>query len=707
MSNTKYYQITLIFFSGAISYCAAANENSLLSYNNFGGIGLIQTPSGRVAPEGEFSIGTSINNSYRFYYTSLQLFPWLETTLRYAQIPDRLYSQDPSFSGNNILADKSIDVKFRLFEESRWLPEIALGIRDIGGTGLFDGEYIAASKRIKNVDFNLGIGWGYLGNSGNLYKNNQVNCGRNGGLVGTGGSFNYKTWFTGCVAVFAGLEYQTPWQPLKFKLEYEGNDYKSDIIANSINQQSPINLGLVYQPAPWVTFSTNFERGNTWTAGFSINTNFNKATPSWLDTPTPAYQVSNSENINWEQVTKDLESVAGYSNAKIYSDQNSISVVASQNKYRDRKKALENTAVLLANTGTKVKQFNIIEQEKNLNTIQTQINTQKYAQVANQEYIDADIEDSQEIINPNTPNGELIINNEQSFSYSLSPVLKQSFGGAESFYFYNLGIDAAANYWLNSNFELSSGLYLNLLDNYDKFNFEIPQDGTNVKRVRTLIRSYLTDSPVRVNNLQLTHFSQFNENFYSQIYAGYLETMFAGAGGELLYRPLLSNWALAIDVNYVIQRTPNSQFALFKQALHKVPNSQRTYSVQTGGFTGHLTAYYQPQWQWMNDLTIATSFGQYLAGDKGVTLNVSKQFDSGVSVGVFATKTNLSAQEFGEGSFNKGFYISLPLDLFTIKPSTSRSFIGWAPLTRDGGQMLNKKYSLYGLTEQRSLNFTK
>ena len=49
--------------------------------------------------------------------------------------------------------------------------------------------------------------------------------------------------------------------------------------------------------------------------------------------------------------------------------------------------------------------------------------------------------------------------------------------------------------------------------------------------------------------------------------------------------------------------------------------------------------------------------GKYLAGDKGLTLDLSRRFqESGFTLGVFATKTNLSAEEFGEGSFDKGFY---------------------------------------------------
>ena len=52
--------------------------------------------------------------------------------------------------------------------------------------------------------------------------------------------------------------------------------------------------------------------------------------------------------------------------------------------------------------------------------------------------------------------------------------------------------------------------------------------------------------------------------------------------------------------------------------------------------------------------------------DKGATLDVAKRFDSGVTVGVWAALTNVSKEDYGEGGFSKGFYISIPLDLMTI-----------------------------------------
>ncbi|NCO45140.1 MAG: YjbH domain-containing protein, partial [Vibrio sp.] len=91
-----------------------------------------------------------------------------------------------------------------------------------------------------------------------------------------------------------------------------------------------------------------------------------------------------------------------------------------------------------------------------------------------------------------------------------------------------------------------------------------------------------------------------------------------------------------------------------------------------------------------------------LTDDIGMSVDFSKQFDSGVIAGAFISKTNLSAEEFGEGSFTKGFYVSIPMDLMTIRPSTQRVTVSWLPIQRDGGQMLNRQYRLYDMTDARS-----
>ena len=93
-----------------------------------------------------------------------------------------------------------------------------------------------------------------------------------------------------------------------------------------------------------------------------------------------------------------------------------------------------------------------------------------------------------------------------------------------------------------------------------------------------------------------------------------------------------------------------------------------------------------------------------MAGDKGATLNLSRRFESGFILGVFATKTNLSAEEFGEGSFDKGFYLSIPTKLFYPEFTSGFISFGLHPLTKDGGAFLNQHNSLYSILGDTNLH---
>ena len=158
--------------------------------------------------------------------------------------------------------------------------------------------------------------------------------------------------------------------------------------------------------------------------------------------------------------------------------------------------------------------------------------------------------------------------------------------------------------------------------------------------------------------------------------------MFAGVGGEWLYRPWKSPVAFGVDVNRVRQRDFNQRFSF------------RNYSVNTG----HASLYWDTGW---NDVNAKVSVGQYLAGDRGVTLYISRRFGNGALVGAYATKTNVSSAQFGEGSFDKGVYVSVPFDAILPKSSSYFANFVWSPLTRDGGARLGRANPLMETTSAR------
>ncbi|MFS1909702.1 YjbH domain-containing protein [Vibrio sp. 10N.286.48.B7] len=712
-----------VLTSAALSQQAAADpfEPATLtpSQSDFGGVGLMQMPTGRMAREGEFSINGDWTEQYHKYNISMQVMPWLETTIRYTLVQDLFYSSDPSFSGDTKYTDKGIDLKFRLWQEGKYLPETSVGLRDFGGTGLFDGEFIAATKRYNNFDFTLGMGWGYLGTRDNIANPfctvSDEFCNRPSDTKGSGGMVDYERWFKGPAALFGGVEYQTPWQPLRFKVEYDSNDYSGDFPVNragvDMTPATPWNVGALYRLGDWGDARVSYQRGNSVALGLTLRTNFNHMKAVWLDEPEvqprPSDATQRLEDVDWQQLANQLESNAGYKEPTITVDGDKATITATQTKYRDRAEAQERAAAILSNSlPSDIKTYEIVETSENVPTTATRIDGPTYQEIALTQSIDQSFSDAttgrEEVNLSDSKQVNTVYDGFKSFDYYVSPTLAQSFGSAENFYLYEIGINVGAEYWLTRNVNFSGGVHINVVDNYDSFNYEVPPDGTDVPRVRTLFRSYVTDNPVRMNNLQLTWLDENGNGFYSQAYGGYLESMFAGAGGEVLYRPLNQNWAIGADVNLVSQRDPDSWFGVFTEEQQYNEKDGRYYKVLTQGTTGFLTGYYMPQWSFIDNTLFKVGVGKFLAGDLGTRVDFSKQFDSGVIAGAYASFTNMSTEDFGEGSFTKGFYVSIPFDIMTVKPSSNRANISWQPITRDGGQMLSRKYQLFDLTDARS-----
>ncbi|HCG8518864.1 TPA: YjbH domain-containing protein [Vibrio parahaemolyticus] len=686
------------------------------SQSDFGGVGLMQMPTGRMAPEGEFNFSVTGSDEYLFYNVTLQLMPWLETTIRYTRVHDLPYSS--SFPDvDNEYTDKGIDFKFRLWEESEYMPEIALGVRDFAGTGLFDAEFIAATKRYSNsklgtFDFTLGMGWGYLGTRDTVTnpfcKASDKFCDRPSEFLSTGGTTNFDRAFKGPAALFGGIEYQTLHKPLRFKLEYDGNDYSTDypVVQAGVDMtpHTPWNFGVLYRLG-MADFRLSYERGDTLVAGLTLNTNFNDMPSFWRDTPTPEIEDNQPEelsDVDWARVTENLDKIAGYQNTRIYVDDNTVTVVGEQKKYRDRTEAHEKAAAVLHNEmPDDIDTYAINERSRGLVGEQTIISKEKYRDFAQVNYINPKIEDATSRTSAK-PTRESVYDGFERFDWGFAPKLVQTLGNAEDFYLFSVGLSGNASYWLTDNLEIGGSLYWDWYNNYDKFIYVTPPDGTTVPRVRTMFRAYQNEHAVTMSNLQLTWFQEYSNTMDQQFYAGYLESMFAGVGTEFLYRPHGANWAIGADVNVISQRDPQSYFGVYDEKWQNVPEYGHPFQVIDKGFTGFVSGYYYPQWDFLQDLMIQVDVGQFLAGDVGTQINVSKQFKSGVIAGAFASFTDLSADEFGEGSFTKGFYLSIPFDIMTVKPSNNRANFSWQPLTRDGGQKLGRKYSLIELTDERN-----
>ena len=255
MLKPKLWLYFLSLISSAYSFASIEDYypyKVLPGASNYGNTGLMETPNARFMPEANLRFNFS--SSWPNEYTSLTASPfnWMEATYRYVEMKNQVYGPI-SYSGNQTFKDKGFDLKVLINDESYFLPALAVGLRDLAGTGLFSSEYFVASKKLGHLDISLGLGWGDLGRANNISNPFSSLDERFKDRIGLasqeGGTFNSSDWFSGPTSLFGGIEYSLPKRGLKLKLEYDPSypDGKRESFGSarpSIEVKSRINAGI-------------------------------------------------------------------------------------------------------------------------------------------------------------------------------------------------------------------------------------------------------------------------------------------------------------------------------------------------------------------------------------------------------------------------------------------------------------------------------
>ena len=518
---------------------SAALSDLAITASNWGDSGLMQTPSARMSPAGEYRLAISNTKPYTRITTMLQPLDWLEAGFRYTDIGNIPYGFGLT---NQSLKDKSIDFKAKLLDETRYLPQIAVGMRDIGGTGLFSSEYIVGSKRTGAFDWSLGLGWGNMGSSANIKNpfsllSSAFNT-RGGSTTGTGGTFNVKSYFRGPTALFGGVQWQSPNANWVLKAELEGNNYQNEPASNNQVQKSPINLGVVYRYSPTLDFNLGFERGNTAMLGLVLHAPLAKtSTPKVLDQPTPKFGVDANSNTahNWSVSVSDIEKLTGWTVNNIEQKNATLHVTVSRvagTYLTERKEKL--IAVLHRDADSSINGFVIhyTARDTELNTegvdrrewvlaqAMPTVGVLNQAPRLSQERAPTDIASSplskalggllgnplkvNEVNEANeykAPAASLtsktlwekeIKNYTLGYGANIAPI----FGGPDKFALYQVNLRANAEYRINASTWVNGFVNFRALDNYKTFTYT---GQSNLPRARTYIREFATGSRLFVH----------------------------------------------------------------------------------------------------------------------------------------------------------------------------------------------------------------
>lgn len=664
--------------------------------SNFGNTGILEVPNARFMSPG--TLRFNFSSSYPFEYTALTAtpFPWFEATYRYAEIKNQKYGQS-FYSGNQSLKDKGFDLKMLLLEEKGKAPSLAIGLRDIAGTGLFSSEYFVATKKYGSFDLTAGLGWGILGsadNTSNPLRKLDDSFGYRNTEQGEGGNFSYKNWFSGKTAIFGGLEYDYKKYGLRFKLEYDtSKPFKSGKVPK--RPKTDINIGLNYHYSDWLTLGAAYERGDQFRVSFSLTGDFSKDS---IPKPRPKNVIKldkerrnlafQNKDIFYQSLNRSLRDESIYLQAATYEKDKLEISVASSRFFSTTRPVGRTVRISSALVTDDVEEIIVRTMNGDMETARISIPKKEFEELDNNESSSSELFMKSKIDSisdmPLFETGDFRPKvSFPEFRWSMSPGLKHQIGGPEGFYLGQLYWRTDTSIKFARNLTLYSSFSLNL---YDTFDFSNPSF-SEIPHVRSDVQEYLDQGKNSISRMQIEYMFSPVKDVYVRTDFGILEEMFGGLGGQALYRPIDKKYALGFSLHRVRQRDYDQRFSF------------KDYEATTG----HLEFYAQLP----NQVYLQAHAGKYLAGDKGLTLDLSRRYNSGFVVGIFATKTNLSALEFGEGSFDKGFYFSIPTKLFYPDFRSGVISFGLHPLTKDGGAFLTQHNSLFGLfgeTNEASLS---
>ncbi|MGH1398902.1 MAG: YjbH domain-containing protein [Alphaproteobacteria bacterium] len=657
------------------------------STNAIGMLGLNTIPSARMDKSGTVRLNLGATD------------PYLHGALGF-QIADPLYinvrqsGEMSTFDADPKRVYPGIDLKLRLMEENKTRPQIALGLQSAIGHKRMSGEYIATSKRYNNFDFTAGIGWGRF--AGAAHIDNPLGAlgghfDRNRDIDGANPA-RAADWFTGQkIGFFGGIEYFPPFlKGLSLKADIGGNRYEAEKTAFDFNAPPPYSVGLNYRPPqlPYLDLSLAAQGKDRFMGRISFQGNIknirdqnakDKSTafmrPYRSDFGVPAWMtlaaqkdkmalldtvITNREASARLPLAAHLSTPHQLGRAAMHianhAGQTVEALTIAPTSYGLRGASItfmrhDLERALAHDAGSAEEIWHNAEFKHNFNGIQKL----RYNDVANKPY----------------PDISLTLDNQIGLSEE-----------DDGFLFRNAAIVELMHPDDKGLFTSAFGLRFNLAENLHKLDKIRPQ---TILPVRSDIDDF-ADRFVSVEKSfgALTH--TIAPDLHIMSASGYLEEMYAGIGGETLYRPFDKRFAIGGEAWLALKRDPHSVLNLGLTGDHLI--------------SGHINAWYDiPEL----DLTLNGKFGRYLAEDIGATLALSKNFKNGASLSGYVTMTDNSEPDLfgGEVHFDHGIKLSVPLGGYIggykYAPHT-RLNLTTAPFGRDLGQSLKNPLPLYDLS---------
>ena len=335
------------------------------------------------------------------------------------------------------------------------MPDLAVGFRDLAGTGRFSSEYIVASKRYNNFNINLGLATGFLGSENNIknpfryISEDFSQRSRKGSRSSAGGEFAYETWFSGPSSLFFGFDYVLPYtRGTVFKMEYDSNNYLQEG-GKPLPKDSDYNFGFDFPIIKDnLKLSLNYERGNTFSLAWNISFNLSENI-----VPHPKQKVQIEERFNYSK-NRNVRSEAIYTNTlkhlrdggiylqsqAIDKEKKTSKILVSQGRFLSKPQLIAQTFEVMNKTHpTIIENFHIEETTAGHSNYSVTIDRDRFSEALQTHdahlaeesiYVVEGTKDPFNNVNEFVPKVEFPI-----FHYNISPALRNHIGGPDAFYF--------------------------------------------------------------------------------------------------------------------------------------------------------------------------------------------------------------------------------------------------------------------------------
>lgn len=645
-----------------------ANEPSL-STSIKGVTGLNTIPIARMEKSGILRVGAAHMEPYNHVFAGMQVTDYLYINLRQSIMaesvlkrPERVYP--------------GLDFKLRLAKEGRYMPELSFGMDSVLGHRRFSSEYFVLSKRYHDFDLTGGIAWGRMAGEGHIanplartLSRLDSNRDRN-----DENAASPSDWFTGDrIGFFGGIEYKTPIEDLSLKLEYAPDDYSTER-----KRAAPWSVGVNYNPKEWISLGAAMVGTDKIMARITFQGNmlgwrgksYKESKPFQFDARRPAQ--------TWRHLPREMAEADGINLGKTRVSGVDFSAVLHMNDYQPLTMQMGRAARhLTASAGADIETITIIPVRTGLRGKAVTFSRRDLEQ-AMARSLGSPEEIWQDVSFRDDRRSITLKNRERKFS--LVPQLDASPLEEETTHLYRASVLFNEKKEWRYGITTGTGLRLNVADNLHRL-YKFRDIGMDAVRSDA---DFYTYNRVNLDRGFVSWMHTPLPGFHISAAAGYLEEMFAGYGGEILYRPFDSPFAVGAEGWNTHKRDGTSPLAL---GFSSEPR-----------FTGHLNLFYDVP---ATDITTFASAGRFIGGDEGVRFGAKTQLPSGIRFEAFMTVTNADSKDVFESDRNAqaGFRIALPFGNLKYVPQGSEARVNIAPLGRDDAAMLDKPVSLYEATE--------